>query len=199
MWCQWATISQFQGGHSLSYQVRQPTVLMTKSLCCLQMQSKVPASARHPDLAVQYTSSWTNQQAKLVSSGITHSKLLCHIISSSLVFLSHITAMVLWHHGSIPTDLLSCPAITSMTSCPQLPEADLGPILDRSGNHPDTAPPLSYRSGLLRFRSYRFHPYYRTQARMSVLSPTVSHRIDVNKLLCRFDLHGTCNDDKCPW
>ncbi|XP_057312584.1 zinc finger C3H1 domain-containing protein-like isoform X2 [Hydractinia symbiolongicarpus] len=54
-----------------------------------------------------------------------------------------------------------------------------------------------YKSVLLRFRSYRLSPYFRTQSKLSIQSPTFSHLIDPKKIMCKFDLLGTCNDNKC--
>uniref|UniRef100_A0A3Q1BV50 Putative zinc-finger domain-containing protein n=1 Tax=Amphiprion ocellaris TaxID=80972 RepID=A0A3Q1BV50_AMPOC len=57
----------------------------------------------------------------------------------------------------------------------------------------------AYRSPLLAFRSYRFSPYYRTKEKLSLSSVTFSNVIEPNRIFCRFDLTGTCNDDSCSW
>ncbi|TRZ00627.1 hypothetical protein DNTS_015388, partial [Danionella cerebrum] len=56
-----------------------------------------------------------------------------------------------------------------------------------------------YHSPLLLFKSYRFSPYYRTKEKLSLRSRTYSHAIDPKKSFCRFDLTGSCNDDRCAW
>lgn len=57
----------------------------------------------------------------------------------------------------------------------------------------------SYQSPLLHLKSFRFSPYFRTKANQCLTWPTYSHKLNPNKMLCRFDLTGTCNDDKCLW
>ncbi|EDV19736.1 uncharacterized protein TRIADDRAFT_61836 [Trichoplax adhaerens] len=56
-----------------------------------------------------------------------------------------------------------------------------------------------YRSSLKCFRSYRFSPYFRTQSKLSVMSESISHKIDPSRIICPFDLQGVCNDDQCKW
>ncbi|KAL5010976.1 hypothetical protein ScPMuIL_013281 [Solemya velum] len=57
--------------------------------------------------------------------------------------------------------------------------------------------PLAYRSALLNFRSYRFSPYYRTKGNLTLSSRSFSHKINPKKIMCRFDLQGTCHDENC--
>eukprot|EP01127_Copromyxa_protea_P022322 TRINITY_DN7957_c0_g1_i1.p1 TRINITY_DN7957_c0_g1~~TRINITY_DN7957_c0_g1_i1.p1 ORF type:complete len:1944 (+),score=310.39 TRINITY_DN7957_c0_g1_i1:316-5832(+) len=52
-----------------------------------------------------------------------------------------------------------------------------------------------YQSPLMMFKSYRLSPNYP----LKLNSNTHSHKIDPYNTLCRFDLHGVCNDDECPW
>ncbi len=54
-----------------------------------------------------------------------------------------------------------------------------------------------YLSPLLHFRSYRLSPFYRTQAKLPISSPSMSHKIDPRRIMCRYELHGICNDAKC--
>ncbi|CAN9498667.1 unnamed protein product [Ophioblennius macclurei] len=61
------------------------------------------------------------------------------------------------------------------------------------------APFGAYHSPLLRFKSYRFSPYYRTKEKLSLSSVTFSNAVEVNRRFCRFDLTGTCNHDGCSW
>ncbi|ESO94846.1 hypothetical protein LOTGIDRAFT_232276 [Lottia gigantea] len=56
---------------------------------------------------------------------------------------------------------------------------------------------LPYTSPLLQFQAYRLSSYFRTKENKSILSSTYSNKIDMNKILCRYDLQGKCNDDKC--
>ncbi|XP_052237963.1 zinc finger C3H1 domain-containing protein-like isoform X2 [Dreissena polymorpha] len=55
----------------------------------------------------------------------------------------------------------------------------------------------TYKSPLLHFKSYRFSPYFRTKAGRPLSSRSVSHKVLPKVVLCRYDLLGTCNDDKC--
>ncbi len=54
----------------------------------------------------------------------------------------------------------------------------------------------AYISPLPSMRSYRLNPELDEQALGSV---TYSNKIDPQNIFCRFDLHGVCNDDACPW
>ncbi|KAK7107778.1 hypothetical protein V1264_015635 [Littorina saxatilis] len=58
---------------------------------------------------------------------------------------------------------------------------------------------LPYTSSLLPFRAYRFSSYYRTKAGLTITSGTYSHKLNPNRVLCRYELQGTCNDQHCPW
>ncbi|XP_045195741.2 zinc finger C3H1 domain-containing protein-like [Mercenaria mercenaria] len=54
-----------------------------------------------------------------------------------------------------------------------------------------------YKSPLLHFKSYRFSPYFRTKACKNLISRCVANKLLPKVVLCRFDLQGTCNDEKC--
>lgn len=54
-----------------------------------------------------------------------------------------------------------------------------------------------YSSSLLCFRSYRLSPFYRTHARLPISSISMSNKIDPHQIMCRYELHGICNDAKC--
>ncbi|XP_070577980.1 zinc finger C3H1 domain-containing protein-like [Ptychodera flava] len=56
-----------------------------------------------------------------------------------------------------------------------------------------------YESPLQLFKSYRFNPYYRTKAKLSLSSVTFSNKINPHRIMCRFDIKGTCNDEGCRW
>ncbi|XP_046566199.1 LOW QUALITY PROTEIN: zinc finger C3H1 domain-containing protein-like, partial [Haliotis rubra] len=56
---------------------------------------------------------------------------------------------------------------------------------------------LTYKSPLLSFKAYRFSPYYRTKSNKTISSITYSNKINPKKILCTYDLHGRCNDEKC--
>ncbi|PRP79053.1 hypothetical protein PROFUN_13131 [Planoprotostelium fungivorum] len=47
------------------------------------------------------------------------------------------------------------------------------------------------------FRGYRLHPEMIKSGQTH--SNRYSHKIDPNREFCRFELHGTCLDDSCPW
>ena len=56
-----------------------------------------------------------------------------------------------------------------------------------------------YSSPLLMFQSYRLSPYFRTQAKLPLSSLTHSNKINPQKIMCKFELLGVCNDPKCPY
>jgi outer membrane biosynthesis protein TonB len=58
--------------------------------------------------------------------------------------------------------------------------------------------PLSL-SPLFLFRSFRLNPVFKTKYNMEVTSTTFSHKIDPENILCRYELHGICNDEECKW
>ncbi|KAK7500147.1 hypothetical protein BaRGS_00008694 [Batillaria attramentaria] len=58
---------------------------------------------------------------------------------------------------------------------------------------------LAYTSPLLHFKAYRFSPYYRTKENLTISSASFSHKLNPNRILCRYDLSGTCNDQHCSW
>ena len=55
----------------------------------------------------------------------------------------------------------------------------------------------AYQSSLLQFHSYRLCPYFRLKSGRSLTSLTYSHKLNSNKVLCQYDLMGTCSDDRC--
>ncbi|CAC5386585.1 unnamed protein product [Mytilus coruscus] len=67
----------------------------------------------------------------------------------------------------------------------------------KSTHSSSPSPKLKYRSPLLHFKSYRFSPYFRIKEKMSLSSPTVANKINPKKMLCRFDILGTCHDEDC--
>jgi len=52
-----------------------------------------------------------------------------------------------------------------------------------------------FTSPLLKFRSYRFSPYFRESC--SIASATYTHKVDCNTPLCGYSFSGRCNDDRC--
>lgn len=42
-------------------------------------------------------------------------------------------------------------------------------------------------------------PYFRTQSKHAINSKTFSNRINAGRILCKYDVQGTCNDDKCSY
>ncbi|KAJ8314539.1 hypothetical protein KUTeg_006689 [Tegillarca granosa] len=69
----------------------------------------------------------------------------------------------------------------------------------KSQSHMDSSSslPFVYKSPLLRFKSYRFSPYFRTKENLTISSLTFSNKIDPHKIFCKFDLLGTCHDEDC--
>ncbi|KAK3578434.1 hypothetical protein CHS0354_037400 [Potamilus streckersoni] len=56
---------------------------------------------------------------------------------------------------------------------------------------------FTYRSPLLHFKAYRFSPYFRTRENLSLSSITFCNKILPKKMLCHFDIQGTCHDENC--
>ena len=54
-----------------------------------------------------------------------------------------------------------------------------------------------YSSPLLMFQSYRLNPLYRTNEKLTLHSLSHSNKIDPNRIMCRFELGGICNDPSC--
>ena len=55
-----------------------------------------------------------------------------------------------------------------------------------------------YSSPLLMFTSYRLNPAFRSTSNKTPFSSvTYSNKMDPNKVMCRFELTGVCNDPKC--
>ncbi|KNC84544.1 hypothetical protein SARC_03247 [Sphaeroforma arctica JP610] len=55
-----------------------------------------------------------------------------------------------------------------------------------------------YESPLRMFKSYRFVPFYRTKANLSIASNTYSHKIDPMKMFCMKELEGkVCRSSTC--
>lgn len=54
-----------------------------------------------------------------------------------------------------------------------------------------------YSSPLLMFQSYRLNPLYRTNEKLALHSLSHSNKIDPNRIMCRFELGGICNDPAC--
>jgi hypothetical protein len=54
-------------------------------------------------------------------------------------------------------------------------------------------------SPLFQFRSFRLNPLYKTKYHLKYASQTFSNKIDPDHIMCRFELHGVCNDDECKW
>ncbi|XP_064489846.1 zinc finger C3H1 domain-containing protein-like isoform X2 [Ornithodoros turicata] len=57
----------------------------------------------------------------------------------------------------------------------------------------------SYVSPLLHFRSYRLSANFLRLSNQSLDSQTFCHKLQCRAHLCRYELHGTCNDDRCSW
>ena len=45
----------------------------------------------------------------------------------------------------------------------------------------------------------RFSPYYRSKEGLTITSASFSHKLNPNRVLCRYDMQGTCNDQHCTW
>jgi len=58
--------------------------------------------------------------------------------------------------------------------------------------------PGKYSSPLQIFRAYRLSPHFALTGK-SRIAPEFLFSFDPKNVLCRFELHGVCNDDQCPW
>ena len=85
--------------------------------------------------------------------------------------------------GDVDDDDLS-PSSTALSS--PLPQVTRRP----------TTSAVVINSPLRCFRAYCLSPYY-TGPLLSL--STIATKIDPTKILCRFELHGVCNDEQCPW
>ncbi|GAB1604749.1 zinc finger C3H1 domain-containing protein-like [Argonauta hians] len=54
-----------------------------------------------------------------------------------------------------------------------------------------------YKSPLLHCQAYRFSPFLRTKENLSLSCPSFSHKLNSKKILCQYDLQGSCNDQQC--
>lgn len=78
-------------------------------------------------------------------------------------------------------------------------------LLKRPSEHIPPTPEVhsidlrSYTSPLLHFRGYRLNPNFLRLHDQSLDSQTYSHKVQCRTRLCRYELHGKCNDDRCPW
>ncbi|CAK9296720.1 unnamed protein product [Gordionus sp. m RMFG-2023] len=60
-------------------------------------------------------------------------------------------------------------------------------------------PEYYYHTPLIRFKSFKLSPYFRTKAKMSLSSIAHTTSIDPNKIVCPFELRGTCKDETCSY
>lgn len=58
--------------------------------------------------------------------------------------------------------------------------------------------PGKYSSPLQIFRGYRLSPHFALTGK-SRIAPEFVFSFNPKNVLCRFELHGVCNDDQCPW
>ena len=72
-----------------------------------------------------------------------------------------------------------------------------GTSSSKGGEFPSKDSYRPYSSPLLMLQSYRLSPLYRTQAKLPLSSLTYSNKINPQKIMCKFELLGVCNDRKC--
>ena len=72
----------------------------------------------------------------------------------------------------------------------RLSSTDVQPSLQKSSFRP-------YSSPLLMFQSYRLNTLYRTNEKLALHSLSHSNKINPNRIMCRFELGGICNDPSC--
>lgn len=77
-------------------------------------------------------------------------------------------------------------------------------VLDSLSSSSSTVPVAStevaykpYHSPLLMFGSYRLSPNFSSSAKAPLSSITYSNKLDPNRIMCRFELTGTCSDSNC--
>ena len=56
-----------------------------------------------------------------------------------------------------------------------------------------------YESPLAYFRAFRLSPHFRLMTGCKISDLTFSNNIDAQKLLCKFDVGGVCNDQQCAY
>ncbi|KAL8595356.1 hypothetical protein ACOMHN_020109 [Nucella lapillus] len=94
--------------------------------------------------------------------------------------------------------------VFSNLGAPCCPIAQLRTVLPGSGQRNKTesegeSAHFAYTSPLLMFRAYRFSSYYRTREGLTLTSPSFAHKVNPNRVMCRYDMKGTCNDQHCTW
>ncbi|KAH8816918.1 hypothetical protein F5884DRAFT_777900 [Xylogone sp. PMI_703] len=106
------------------------------------------------------------------------------------------------HSGNPPTEVLDTDEISEVSLTEPLPTENRG--VPSSIKGPPEEPIIAndfftpYMSPLRYFRAFRFHPEFRKQIDGGFRSLTYSHKIDLNKPLCRYELAGgICNDSTC--
>lgn len=52
---------------------------------------------------------------------------------------------------------------------------------------------------MISFLFFRLNPYFRTQSKQTIKSCTFSNNINPKRIMCKFDLLGSCNDEKCRY
>jgi hypothetical protein len=123
--------------------------------------------------------------------------------------LEMIARLLAQHEGTNQCDLDSawCPSNELVAAAERECSTPSGSILKPSTSHVATLNASSkalvtthearYKSPLLQFRAYRLSPFFRTKEQLSLSSISSSNKIDPQRLLCRYALHGKCNDPTC--
>ncbi|KAG0300454.1 Zinc finger C3H1 domain-containing protein [Dissophora globulifera] len=105
-------------------------------------------------------------------------------------------------HLCLPSELIQYAIPIQQNGMQVDPLAKNGPntttILSADSSSSSSSSALDYTSPLTMFRSYRFSPQYKEQAREGYHSLTYSNKIDPMQPMCIYELSGgSCNDDAC--
>ena len=133
---------------------------------------------------------WQSNQQSLLD---TEPRPLPVVPSSSSFVPSHRLAMAL------PRSAISEKLIAGVEKLDK-PKKQTTSSLYHSGGAPLTHKRTTYHpysSPLLVFQSYRLNPLYRTNEKLPLRSLSHSNKIDPNRIMCRFELGGICNDPSC--
>ncbi|XP_025096756.1 zinc finger C3H1 domain-containing protein-like isoform X2 [Pomacea canaliculata] len=95
----------------------------------------------------------------------------------------------------------SSPEVFSNLSphCDPIPELKIISLQEQKRQEKGDPAGLAFTSPLLYFKAYRFSPYYRTKENLTIPSVSYSNKLNPNRILCRYELQGICNDQQCPW
>eukprot|EP01113_Clastostelium_recurvatum_P020445 TRINITY_DN2422_c2_g1_i4.p1 TRINITY_DN2422_c2_g1~~TRINITY_DN2422_c2_g1_i4.p1 ORF type:complete len:2065 (+),score=515.27 TRINITY_DN2422_c2_g1_i4:252-6197(+) len=90
-------------------------------------------------------------------------------------------------------------ALASSSSSLQPPSSLSSSAVSSSSSSSSSSSIPSYSSPLSYFKSFRLHPSYTRVYQLKPSSLAYSNKMDPMRLLCRYEMHGECNNDKCPY